>query len=57
MIEICRNSIDEAQHGPIPNEYEHGQAWGKDGPGSAILGWDNQREAGHPRRRAATEDD
>jgi hypothetical protein len=57
MIEIYRKSPDEARQGPVPSEYEHGRARGEEGPGSAILGRDDQWKRGHHRRRMTTEDD
>jgi hypothetical protein len=56
-IEIRKKFSDEAQQGPIHDEYKHGQAQGEDGPGSAILGQDGKGKGGRNRRRTAIEDD
>jgi hypothetical protein len=57
MIEICRESPDETQQGPILGEYEHGRARGEEGSGSAIAGRDDQGKGGCHRRRTTAEDD
>jgi hypothetical protein len=57
MIEICRESSNEAQQGPILDEYEHGRAQREEVHDSAILDRVNQREGDCHQRGKAIEDD
>jgi hypothetical protein len=57
MIEICRESLDEARQGHVPGEYEHGRARGEEGSSLAISGRDGQGKVGCHTGRMAAEDD
>jgi hypothetical protein len=57
MIEICKESPDEARQGHVPGESEHGRARGEEGSGLAISGRDDQGKGGCHRGRMSAKDD
>jgi hypothetical protein len=56
MVEICRESPNEARHGPVLSKHEHGRARWEEGPGLAISGRVDQGEGGRHRRATTVED-
>jgi hypothetical protein len=57
LIEICKESPNEARQRPVPGKHEHGGIRWEEGPGSTISGRVDQGQGGHHRRRTTAEDD